>query len=342
MTFYEDTTKKVTDLFDKGYSYKVPLTFKVDAKDKYFFNYIHKSELNNSDKGILHDYEYKVKYEKNAKMLSFLGSNKKFEIEGEVNPQCAKCKDKNLKIKGKHTFTPKALEAEVKDAEEEKKWALFKNYDVAHEIEAKFSCCEKLGNSIKLNCSNKCFVPKVTLTSLLTYKPMLFGLNYVFDHTAQKMTSFIEGLIGIVPQDNFMAYIKASSSGLEKPEKIGLGIHGKSQFNATCETKTKDGVASETCTLPAEFGAEASVNLKKNNEFEGRIGGKLTYGSDYTLQSMFSHDFKLTSAFTFAPKKGFKLIWSDQLDTKKLFTNPKDGIDYKYGFTAEVNFDAIL
>ena len=52
---------------------------------------------------------------------------------------------------------------------------------------------------------------------------------------------------------------------------------------------------------------------------------------------MYDDKFIMSSMFSYVPKKGFKLIWSDQLNTKKLFTNPRDGLDYKYGFTLELN-----
>ena len=89
-------------------------------------------------------------------------------------------------------------------------------------------------------------------------------------------------------------------------------------------------------TLKTELGAEASLNLA-SHEVKARGGFKTLCGKDYTLQMMADQDFKVSSAFSFAPHKNFKFIWSDQLDAKKLFTNPKDGIDYKYGFTIEMN-----
>ena len=128
------------------------------------------------------------------------------------------------------------------------------------------------------------------------------------------------------------------TKNLEYPGKIGLGFHGKTPFEYTADVKTKDGVAEKIQKCSAEYGSEAFVDFSNGKKILGKIAGKFCLGTRYTYQAMFDNDFKLTSAFTYIPKKGFKLIWSDQLDTKKLLTNPKDGIDYNYGFTFEMNF----
>ena len=77
----------VADLFERGYSYKMPLTLKVDSKDSFFFNFVHKSEFENQPAGLVHMGEWKMKYERNKKMLSFLASMKKAEIEAECEPK---------------------------------------------------------------------------------------------------------------------------------------------------------------------------------------------------------------------------------------------------------------
>ena len=128
------------------------------------------------------------------------------------------------------------------------------------------------------------------------------------------------------------------SKNLAYPGKIGLGFHGKTPFEYNTDVKTKDGVAEKALKCTTEYGSEAFVNFSDENKVSGKIAGKLCIGTKYTYQSMFDDNFKFSSAFTYIPKKGFKLIWSDQFDAKKMFTNPKDGIDYTYGFTFEMNF----
>jgi len=86
-----------------------------------------------------------------------------------------------------------------------------------------------------------------------------------------------------------------------------------------------------------QYGAEGSLNLNEGNAFTGRIGTKSTYKKKYSVQAMLDNDLVLSGAFTFRPKKGFKLTWSDQVNTKVLFTNPMAGVSYRYGFTLEAN-----
>jgi len=107
------------------------------------------------------------------------------------------------------------------------------------------------------------------------------------------------------------------------------------------DKKTKLGIKSETCKCPIEIGAEGNVDLMKGNKFAGKVAAKMTCGKKYTTQTMLDSDYKLTNAFTYIPRRGFKFIWSDQLDTKKFFTNPTGGIDYRYGFTFEFNIGSI-
>ena len=117
---------------------------------------------------------------------------------------------------------------------------------------------------------------------------------------------------------------------------MGLGVHADLDLKFKGDKKVGEKVETVEETLTTELGAEGSLNLT-SHELKARGGAKMLCGKDYTLQTMYDQDFKLSSAFSFAPHKNFKFIWSDQIDTKKLFTNPKDGVDYKYGFTIEMN-----
>ena len=124
------------------------------------------------------------------------------------------------------------------------------------------------------------------------------------------------------------------------PGVVGIGVHHKGTFELTCDKHTKKGIVQKVCKQTAEVGAEATFDIQNKCNFAGKIAAKLLCGKKYTMQAMYDSAFKLSTAFTYAPKKGLKFIWSDQIDTKKLFTNPKDGLDYKYGFTVEFNLSA--
>lgn len=129
-------------------------------------------------------------------------------------------------------------------------------------------------------------------------------------------------------------------TGFEYPGRVGLGIYDKHVFESNCEVQTKEGVKTELCKMPTEFALETGVDIKDPTKIDARGAIKMGIGKKYTIQSMLNHEFKLTSAFSFTPKKGFKFIWSDQTDIKRFVNSPKDGFGYLYGFTVEFDFDA--
>lgn len=67
-------------------------------------NYSHKTEFKGTP--VVHESEYKVKYEKDGKMLSFLGAEKKMELEMEYLLKKFENED-YLKILSKTTFESK-------------------------------------------------------------------------------------------------------------------------------------------------------------------------------------------------------------------------------------------
>ena len=331
--FFEDITKKVTDLFDKGYSHKVPFTFKVDSKDNYFMNFVHKTEFNVKDKGLDLDWEYKIKKDKANVAGSFLGSNKKAEVEFEYEPLGLKTADTMLRLRLKETVTSNPNPEEVA---QKKLWSYMKYWNVDSEVEAKFKFAKELGHTLKLNCDGKNTIPKAKFTTLFNRAPLLMGLSYTFDPAYSKYTGPLEVLLGATPYKNFTTYLRHEVTNFAYPGKVAIGIHDREVFDLNWDKKTKEGVKNKTYHCPAEFALEASVDLNNANKFAARGAAKLISGPKYTFQTMYDSDFKLTSAFTYIPKKGFKLIWSDQLDTKKLVTDPKGGIGYTYGFTLEL------
>ena len=71
-------------MFDKGYSYKAPLTVKISSSTPYFITLDQKSEFTNVNNTINLDWEYKIKNEMTKCTESILCSSKKAEAEFEL------------------------------------------------------------------------------------------------------------------------------------------------------------------------------------------------------------------------------------------------------------------
>lgn len=346
MSFYDDLIKKVTDVFEKGYAYSAFLTAKVELKDKYFMNFSHKSEFLGDP--IAHKGEYKMKYERDKKMFSFLGSKSKAEIETECEPCHWSSNGRVVKFKTKTSCIPKALAPKpaepVPASGEGKKEAglswlreLSEAADWSQDIEAKVSLHKNIWNSVKVTW-DKFLIPRAAVTGLIDYKCGLFGMSYKFNNEAAKRTDALEFLLGLKHKECCFGYMRHEAKNLVFPGKFGLGFWSKHTFNGNCESIGADKkVASTTCTLPTEFAAEGSIDLANKNSLSGRIGTKMLMNDEYSMQLMIDHDAKISSAYSYTPTKGFKFIWSDNFDAKKLFTNPAGGINYNYGFTIELS-----
>ncbi len=129
----------------------------------------------------------------------------------------------------------------------------------------------------------------------------------------------------------------SQTKSFQFPGTVGIGLHGDAEFQYCGDKKVDGEVKDVKEKLPVEFAAEVNLDLQ-THDVKARAASKMLCGKECTLQMMYDQDFKLSSGFTYTPHKNFKFMWSDQVDTKKLFTNPKDGIDYKYGFTVELNY----
>ena len=298
-------------------------------------NFVHKTELVPREKGLDLDWEYKFKYERADHSASFLGTGKKGEVEMEYEPQGLKTADSFLRFKLKETINPNPRPEE----DPEKRFCPYMKYwNINSELESKFMFAKDLTHTLKFTHDWKSYIPKAKFTTLFNKKPFLMGLTYNFDYTAPKATGPIEVMIGGNPYKNITAYLKNEVNEFQYPGKFTIGVYNKQKYECTCDKKTKKGVVSKTSESPIEYGAEASIDLMaKEKKLLAKTGLKTTWDNKYTAQLMYDSDFKLSSAFSYVPKKGFKLMWSDQVDTKKLVTDPKGGIGYLYGFTLEFN-----
>jgi len=292
-------------------------------------NYVHKTEF--LPGGL--NWEYKMKYEKPTNAFSFLANPKKAEVEFEFEPKTFKTPDSILRFKLKETISSNPAPG----VSDNKFLSWLKNWNCDHEAEAKFAFTPELFHTLKVagNCAGSC-IPKAKFTTLFNKKPLLCGINYNFDYGKNKYTDVAEILLGTNHYKNITTYIKHQTRSFEYPGTVIVGIHDKENFECHCEKKTKKGVTEKKVKLPTEFGAETSFDLKDIAKFVAKVATKVNVGKKYIFQTMYDSDFKLTSAYTYMPKKGFKLIWSDQINTKELIMNPAGKI-YNYGFTVELN-----
>lgn len=140
------------------------------------------------------------------------------------------------------------------------------------------------------------------------------------------------------------SHLHRTSKGLEyKPDTIGIGFYGRHTFACTVPRKAKPQAGKEDIqkelSIPAELAIDANCDLNDCKKSKGSVATKILCGKRYVAQTMIDSEFVMTSAFTYKPSSNHKFIWSDQINLKKLFTNPKEGVDYKYGFTFEFDFD---
>jgi len=76
------------------------------------------------------------------------------------------------------------------------------------EFETRLLCNKYWGNTLKIMHTTKSYVPKLGVSTLFSYKPLLLGLNCIFDESAPKWTGLLQGVIGFRPHKHFVAYLK--------------------------------------------------------------------------------------------------------------------------------------
>ncbi len=334
MLFFEDFNKKINDIFDKGYAFKVPLTLNVNVRDKFFMNYFHKSEFPVKLTGPALENECKVGYARDNKSGTILLGPNKLEAELEYVPAGFSAPGRFLGFKTKKTLLPRVVVPTVPE-QKNMSWGFDGSLDT------RFSFAPDMGHNLKLICDELHWIPKVGFSTLYNRKPLLFGINYVFDKDAVNMTGPFEILLGVTPVDGVTAYLRHVVNHMVYPGTIGLGVYSRAVFETLCDKYTKDGVKSRVIAWPTEFVAEGSVDLNKLTQYSARTGVKVISGKHYTIQAKFDSDFKFATAFGYVPKKWVKFIWSMQFNTKKLVTAPTLGVDYVGGFAIDFNFSKI-
>ncbi len=297
-------------------------------------NFVHKTEFAMTDKGVRPDWEFKFRKDKANVAGSILCNTKKAEVEFEYEPLGLKTAESFLKLRLKESLSTNPNPNDPAAAN--KLWPYMRYWNMETEGEAKFTFTPELGHTLKLNYDGKTMVPKAKFTTLFNRKPWLMGVNYNFDFGHPKYTNLLEVLLGGNPYKNFTTYIKHAVAGFNYPGLLTVGLHDKETFEMNWDKKTKNGTKNKAYRCPAEFALEASTDLTKvTDAFSARGAFKISSGPKYTIQMMCDSAFRIGSAFTYVPKRGFKFIWSDQIDAKTLITNPQK-FEYAYGFTFEL------
>jgi len=335
MLFYEDFTKKITDFFTLDYKFATPLSLIVSARDKYFMNYYHRTNFPMSIVGPTLDNECRFGYSRDNLKGSFGISSAKLDMDLEYIPRGLLPAGNYLGFKTYKSISPRVI---TTGFPEDKKvsWG----FDCS--LENQFSFATGLGHTLKFICDEIHFIPKVGFSTLYNRKPYLFGFNCIFDKAEPRYTGPFEVLLGFTPIDGITTYIRHEVNHFEYPGKILLGVYSRAIFEMLRDKMTKTDVKSKVVAMPTEFIAEAGVDLKKGGMlFDGRAGVKFLPGKHYVIQAKYDSNYKLGAAFGYLPKKWLKLIWSVQIDTKKLVTHPTGGVDYLGGFSLEFDFSPL-
>lgn len=289
---------------------------------------------------LTHEGEYKIKYERDKHVFSILGSTKKAEIETECEPKHWSSNGRVVKFKTKTSSVSKPVVPEIPAAkpEDAPSWCnrLTSAFDLSQEFETKLSFQKYFWHTMKF-WWDKALIPKVAFTNMVDYKSVLFGINYNFNWDMNHKTDLFEALVGCKCKKDNVVYAKHSTRSFKFPGKVGFGAYGKNSLSSKCDFIGKDKkVIEKDCKISTETAIECGFDLETKN-FDGRIGIKMSDGKKYTMQLMMNHALKVSSSFSFVPKKGFKFIWSDEIDTKKLCCAPHEGLGYNYGFTLEIS-----
>ena len=120
---------------------------------------------------------------------------------------------------------------------------------------------------------------------------------------------------------------------MKVPGTVAAGAHWAKEVKcAGCDCKDK-------CNV--ELGSEVRYNLhthtptwdiaSKCSKPDGRV----------QTQMKCNQALDFTAAVALQAKKGLKAKVSQQVNLKKLFTSPQDGIGFRYGFSVEADFNAI-
>jgi len=312
-------------MFDKGYSYKAPLTFKMNSKPSYNVGFNYKGDLIMRDDELKVDWEYKFRYNKPKFLASILCSNSKVEIENE----CWCPPKKNSILKTKLRVEPKI---------EEKKSGDLLPWDTYADAEFKYHGIKRFYGTLKLAKDSSVRIPTVKFTGLYKLKPqgIILGGSCTYDSKIDR-PSFnpLEFLVGLMPNKNMLLYLKHRAVNLAFPGKVTAGIY-KAQTIEVSWTKTKkDQTVNKVYQYNVQTAAEASIDMDKKNEIDAKVGMKVTTKKAVTLQTMIDHDLRWLSALTYRPSPKLNFVLSSLLDFAKFKKDPNQGF-YNCGFTVEL------
>eukprot|EP00826_Nyctotherus_ovalis_P041006 TRINITY_DN4084_c0_g3_i1.p1 TRINITY_DN4084_c0_g3~~TRINITY_DN4084_c0_g3_i1.p1 ORF type:complete len:336 (+),score=103.35 TRINITY_DN4084_c0_g3_i1:74-1081(+) len=333
--FFDDLIKKVTgispqqplDIFDKGYAYSAPFTFKMSADTSYDMGFNYKGEFVHKDDKLDIDWEYKFRYNYPSCLASVLFSNKKAELESE----CWSHPKKYTGFKAKLGIKPKEKEGSSE--------GLLKYWDINSEAEIKYRGIKHFYGSLKLAKAYDSNLPAVTVAGVYKIKPqgMLLGASCTFDEKAPKpFVKPLELLLGLKPHKNMLLYVKHSTANTIYPGKFTAGMYRAGAIEIVWPKMKQDKIIDKVYQYRVQTAAEGSIDMQNDNEIKGKVGIKVLTKRAVTFQTMLDSDKKWSSAFTYRPSTKLNFIFSGQVDFKKYKKNPKKGFS-DCGFTMELS-----
>lgn len=320
-------------MFDKGYSYKAPFTFKMNSKPTYNVGFNYKGEFLMKDDNLGIDWEYKFRHNRANGLSSILCSNGKVEAEAELwgTPR------KIGLVKGKLGFKPKAGLEEEKD--------VIKALDVNSEVEIKHHGIKHFYGSLKVAKAFGVPYPTVKLAGVYKLKSqgVIMGVNCILDKTVEKpFFKPLELLVGVMPNKNSLFYIKHTAINLLFPGKFTAGAYKAGAIEIAWPKTKNNQVINKVYQYKVQAAAEASIDRIATSELSAReikinarMGIKLLTKKAIMYQTMFDSNLVWQSALTYRPSAKLNFVLSNRLEFKKFKENPKRGF-YSSGFTVEL------
>lgn len=320
-------------MFDKGYAYKAPFTFKLDANTSYNLGWNYKGEFVKEEDNLDIDWEYKFRYHKHTSLCSILFSNLKAEAEAEFwalpkRHSVFKCK-LGAKPKGKG----KEGSEDVGASEEALPY-----WNIYTDAEVKYHGVKHLYTSIKLAKDYGVQVPTAKLSAIYKLKPqgIIMGASCTLDSAVEKPSlSPLEFLVGLMPHRNMLFYLKHTANKLVFPGKFTAGLFRAGIVEITWPKTKKDQIINKVYQYRVQTAAEASVDMADENKYKARAGFKVMSKKAMTFQTMLDNEFKWVSALTYRPSAKLNFILSSLFDIAKFKKDPKGGF-YDCGFTIEL------
>lgn len=323
-------------MFDKGYSHKAPLTFKLNANTSYNLGFNYKGDFVRKDDNLDIDWECKFRHHKPSSLCSILFSNLKSEAEAEF----WSLPKRYSVFKAKLGIMPKG---EGKKSEEGKGGEMGRKepapqWDVYTDAEVKYHGIKHFYGAVKLMKNYGVPVPTAKITGVYKIKPqgVIIGANCTVDSEAKKpYITPLELLVGLMPQKSTLVYLKHGAKDLKFPGKFTAGLYRAGAVEVTWAKTKGDKVINKVYQYRVETAAEASIDMADENKRKGRAGFKVLTKKAITFQTMLDDELKWKSALTYKPSMKMNFVLSSQLDFAKFKKNKKGGF-YDCGFTVEL------